>query len=109
MIQDITFWTTIIGAAGSIVGTVISIIKSTQKNKSQKIVELAKIVQDLPKYINESEQIFGSGTGTAKLAYVLNKVQMQCMVNGVEYDEQGFTTEIEKILATPTTIKEKSE
>ena len=106
MLESITFWTTIIGAAGSIIATVISIIKSTQKNKSQKLVELAKIVKDLPKYINESEQIFGGGTGPAKLAYVLNKVQMQCMANGVEYDEQGFTAEIEKILATPTTIKE---
>lgn len=101
MVQDITFWTTIAGAAGSIIATIISIIKSTQKSKNEKLVKLAKVVKELPQYITESEQIFGAGHGTAKLAYVLNKVQMQCITHQIEYNEDDFKYEIEKILDTP--------
>lgn len=101
MIEDITFWTTIATTAISIITTVISVFANKNKNKSQKLVELAKIVQKLPGYIQEAETIFGAGTGTAKMAYVLNKVQLDCITNKVEYNEEQFKGEIENILTTP--------
>lgn len=106
MLDKIEIWLPVITAAIGAITTIISIIASNKKNKAQKLVELAKVVQKLPEYINEAETIFGGGTGIAKMTYVLNKVQTACMLNKVEYNENQFKVEIEKILATPTTIKE---
>lgn len=85
----------------SIISIILSIIFNNKKAKSKKIVELAKVVQKLPGYIAEAESIFGAGTGTAKMAYVLNKVQIDCLTNKVEYNEDQMKGEIENILATP--------
>ena len=105
MLETVTLWTTIAGSAVGIIATIIAIFSNKKKGKSQKLVELAKVVQKLPGYIQEAESIFGGGTGTAKMAWVLNKVQMECLTNKVEYNEEDFKVEIENILATPTTIK----
>lgn len=101
MIQSITFWTTIAATAIGTFISIITIIIDKKKNKSEKLVDLAKIVQKLPEFINEAEKIFGGGTGVAKVNYVLNKVQMNCIQNKIKYDENQFKGEIEKILATP--------
>lgn len=85
----------------SIVSIILSIVYNNKKTKSQKIVELAKVVQKLPGYITEAESIFGAGTGTAKMAYVLNKVQIDCLTSKIEYNEEQIKGEIENILATP--------
>lgn len=101
MVNDPNFWISIATTAIGIITTIISIITNKSKTKSQKLVELAKIVQKLPGYIQEAETIFGAGTGTAKMAYVLNKVQLDCIQNKVEYNEEQFKGEIENILSTP--------
>ena len=101
MTNDVNFWISIVTTAIGIITTIITIIINKSKSKSQKLVELAKIVQKLPGYIQEAETIFGTGTGTAKMAYVLNKVQLDCIQNKVEYSEEQFKGEIENILATP--------
>ena len=105
MIEKIEIWLPVVTAAIGAITTIITIIANNKKKNAQKMVELAKVVQKLPEFINEAETIFGSGTGTAKMAYVLNKVQMACMQNNVEFNENQFKVEIEKILNTPTTIK----
>ena len=109
MLDKIEIWLPVITAGIGAATTILSIVASKKKNKAQKFVELAKVVQKLPEYITEAEKIFGAGTGTAKMDYVLNKVQMACMQNNVEYNENQFKVEIEKILATPTTQKENKE
>lgn len=101
MVNDPNFWISIATTAIGIITTIISIITNKSKTKSQKLVELAKIVQKLPGYIQEAETIFGAGTGTAKMAYVLNKVQLDCIQNKVDYNEKQFKGEIENILSTP--------
>ena len=101
MVNDPNFWISIATTAIGIITTIISIITNKSKTKSQKLVKLAKIVQKLPGYIQEAETIFGAGTGTAKMAYVLNKVQLDCIQNKVEYSEEQFKGEIENILSTP--------
>ena len=101
MVNDPNFWISIATTAIGIITTIISIVTNKSKTKSQKLVELAKIVQKLPGYIQEAETIFGAGTGTAKMAYVLNKVQLDCIQNKVDYSEEQFKGEIENILATP--------
>ena len=101
MIENVTIWTTIATTAVGIVGYVISFILNKKKNKSDKLVDLAKVVQKLPEFIAEAENIFGAGNGNAKLAYVLNKVQIECLKNKVEFNEEQFKGEIENILRTP--------
>ena len=101
MTKDITFWTTIAGAATTAITIIINFITNKTKSKNQKLVELAKIVQKLPNFIQEAESIFGAQTGSAKLAYVLNKVQIECITKKVDYNEEQFKGEIENILCTP--------
>ena len=101
MVNDPNFWISIATTAIGIITTIISIVTNKSKTKSQKLVELAKIVQKLPGYIQEAETIFGARTGTAKMAYVLNKVQLDCIQNKVEFNEEQIKGEIENILSTP--------
>lgn len=101
MIETVTFWTTIATTAIGVITTIISIIISKSKTKSEKLVQIAKIAQKLTGYIAEAETIFGAGTGTAKMAYALNKVQMDCLRSKVDYNEEQWKEEIENILTTP--------
>lgn len=109
MVNDPNFWISIATTAIGIITTIVSITTNKSKTKSQKLVKLAKIVQKLPGYIQEAETIFGAGTGTAKMAYVLNKVQLDCITNKVEYSEEQFKGEIENILSTPEKKEKKDE
>lgn len=101
MTENITFWTTLASTAIGIIGYVISIILNKKKNKADKLVDLAQIIEKLPEFITEAEKIFGSGNGTAKLAYVLNKVQIECLKNKIEYNEEEIRLKVEEILKTP--------
>lgn len=79
--------------------------------KFKSIVELAKIVQKIPELVIRAEQLFPSTDdtkyGTAKLEYVLKELQILCITNSVEYQEEALKYEIEKVLKTPQ-IKEES-
>lgn len=105
MIETIKLCITIISAAIGVITTIISICTNKTKSKSQKLVELAKVVQKLPGFIKEAEDIFGAGTGNAKMAWVLSKANMECLSKKIEFNEEQFKAEIENILKTPTTIK----
>ena len=91
----------IVSTAVSIGGIVYSFIATILKSKKSKSVKLAKILQVLPAYIQEAEAIFGAKTGVAKLAYVLNKVNMDCIKDRVDFNAEEWTTEVEDILTTP--------
>lgn len=98
MIETIT---TISSVAVTAISIIIAIIQTIRKGKKCKSVELAKVVQKIPEYITEAEQIIGDKKGIAKLQYVLNKIQLQCQINGIDYKENEFKFEVEKILETP--------
>ena len=91
----------IISTAVSIVGIVYSFIATILKSRKSKSVKLGKILQALPAYIQEAETIFGAKTGVAKLAYVLNKVNMDCIKERVDFIAEDWTVEVEDILMTP--------
>lgn len=93
--------TTCSSAAITAISIIIAIIQTIKKGKKSKTVELAKVVQKIPEFITEAEQIIGTGKGVAKLQYVLNKIQLQCQLAGIEFQEQQFKQEVEKILETP--------
>lgn len=63
---------------------------------------LYKVVQKIPSFIAEAESCLGAGHGVQKLVYVLAKIQNECVLHGVKYDEEAFKYEVENILTTPT-------
>lgn len=98
MIEQIIKWGSLIVTTISII---IAFIKTIKTGKKEKIIKLAKIVKQIPDIINEAEELLGAGNGKAKLSYVLNKLNIKCLQFGIEFDEQGLTEEVEKILETP--------
>lgn len=74
-------------------------ILKTKFNEKAKDYNLLKILEKLPIYITEAEDLFTNGK--SKLAYVLQKVNLECLVNKTEYNEEVIKTYIENILKTP--------
>ena len=91
----------IISCAISAIGILTTIFTTLSKIKTKKSVKLAQILQSLPSYIQEAESIFGAGFGAAKLSYVLNKVNIDCLSQGLGFNSEQWTVEIEDILSTP--------
>ena len=89
----------------SLVGFVITFIKNNKNKGSVKTLEvvilLNQVISNIPKYIKEAEAIFGGTNGLAKINYTLTKLQMDCVKNGVEFDEDMFKGKFEEILETP--------
>lgn len=110
MIEKISFIITIASAALGIILAIIAFCKASGKGKLKKLVQLAKIVKKIPDYIIEAENIVGPGNGATKFALVMNKLQIDCMTNNVDYKEEELKYEVEKILETPQKKeKEKNE
>lgn len=91
----------IVSTAVSIGGIVYSFIATILKSNKSKYVKLGQILQMLPAYIQEAETIFGAKTGVAKRAYVLNKVNMDCINDRVDFNAEEWTNAIEDILTAP--------
>lgn len=83
------------------VSTIIAIAKGKKAKSKTKSINLAKILQTIPNIITKAETLLGAGTGKAKLEFALKELKIACLEKNVEFDEQGFTEEIEKILETP--------
>lgn len=79
---------------------------SGESNALSSVVMLSQVYDDLPKYIEEAETLFGSGFGLAKMTYVLTKVQSQCLAYSLPYNEDIIKTKVENILATPQSKNE---
>lgn len=94
---------TILSIGVTVITTAIAIMEKIKSKKKNRAVEVAKIVQKLPEYITEAEQLFGNGKGIVKLKYVLKEIKNDCIINNIEFDEEAYETEIEKILLTPQT------
>lgn len=81
-------------------------VKNEENSKLKKVLELAKIVQQIPELVCKAEILFPSTNevkfGTQKLTYVLMEIEKLCIKSDVEFNEKDFIYEIEKILETPT-------
>lgn len=96
------FWLSIAGAAVSLLAVIVRLVYDYKRNGALSAsVKLATIVQTLPSLISEAEKIFGSKSGAAKLSYVLNRVEINCLRNNVDFNLDDFTYEVERILSTP--------
>lgn len=87
-------------AVGSIV---TSIFTTNKKNKKARTLEILANVTD---YVKQAETIFGTGNGTAKLQWVLTKVQIDCVKNNLKITDEEISNEVEKVLETPEKKKE---
>lgn len=82
-----------------ILDLVIFPIVKGKLNKSNKKNALFSVVEKLPDYILEAENLFDRGK--SKLAYVLQKVHLDCVALGIDFNEEVFTSYVEDILETP--------
>lgn len=103
----------VIVSAISIIMFVVTFIKNAKNKSSVKTYESAillnQVIANVPKYIKEAEAIFGGGNGLAKVNYVLNKLQIDCVKVGTNYDEDLMKSKIEEILETPQKKLKQSE
>lgn len=94
-----------ISAAALLATVVVAVLTNCRKGRANKNlsekVKLAQIVQKIPGYICQAEEILGPGTGIAKLNFVMNKLQIDCLTSAIQFDEQGLTQEVEKVLSAP--------
>ena len=109
----------IIYYASIAIGAIVTVISCFTTKKSKKAVNtikaentsllqvnsLAKIVQKIPDYVNQAEKLFPSDGefkfGAQKLAWVLQKIEIDCIYANIDFHEREFVFEIKRILSTP--------
>lgn len=111
-ISQIIYYTLACVAIGlSVVSTVIAFVKGNKSKTTQPTTQSGiknisqEIISKIPEYIVMAEQFYNSlvpssmqKTGAQKLAYVLDKIKIDCLTNNIEYDEQKVTEEVEKLI-----------
>lgn len=88
----------IVGCALACFFATIDVLVSIRKKRN---VSLYKVMQKIPSFVIEAESVLSNCNGASKLAYVLNRIQNECLLTHVKYDEKAFTQEVENVLSTP--------
>lgn len=85
--------------------TVFTVLKIKKSNNKTEVAETlnkyAEIVKQIPTMINNAENSVGAGNGALKKTLVLQQIQLLCAEKGIEYKNEEFSQEIEKMLTTP--------
>ncbi len=90
----------VVTALTTAVITIVSTLPGSKKK--DKIIKTAKILQKLPEIITAIEQSCTvPGQGAIKKLLALNQVQIECQKQKINYNEEEWSAEIEKILETP--------
>lgn len=119
-IQEIFYYATIL--LSIIMSIVVSVFSVKRKKKTDPNCEIAVenvenngennnksyaevILNNIPKYMIAAENLYNNivnpsikKTGAQKLAYVLDKVKIDCLTNNVEYNEQVITNKVEELI-----------
>lgn len=115
-IQEIFYYATIL--LSIIMSIVVSVFSVKRKKKTETIAKNVKndnqdnnksyaevILSNIPKYMIAAESLYNNivnpsikKTGAQKLAYVLDKVKIDCLTNNVEYNEQVITDKVEELI-----------
>lgn len=109
----------------SIIISIVSFCKEKKNNKNSNVgtVETIKsdiktfgdvVLKNIPKYMISAEQLYNNivnpaikKTGAQKLAYVLDKVKIDCLTNGVEYNEDVVTAKVEELIDLSNNVNSK--
>lgn len=75
-----------------------------KKDKAKSL--LYKLLRQIMIYVDEAEQMFGTGKGEAKLDYVLTKVKLDCATYKINITIPQIVDYIEQVLATPRQVVE---
>lgn len=82
---------------------VSSIKDEKEKAEEEARIESAKlkINEKIPIYCKNAEQLCGSKTGFTKYSLVVQWIQIDCLTEGIPYDEEYFKARIEDVLNAP--------
>ncbi len=101
-------------ALSLVIAVIVAVVKlrkcKSKEEKQAELINIAKVVQKIPQFINEAETSVGAGNGIIKNSYVMTKIMAECYENNVNYGEhmKEFSAEVEKILSTPQKKEEAS-
>lgn len=103
-----------------VVSTVVAFVKGDKSKIDKSTTESGiktisqEIISKIPDYVVMAENFYNSlvpssmqKTGAQKLAYVLDKVKIDCLTNNVEYNEQKVTDEVEKLIDLTKQVNSK--
>ena len=109
----------IVGYIGAIVSTIINFIQNRKNKAKTNVLEAQaneidtmatalkssekynQILDNIDIYINEAEQYFGAGQGSAKQMYVIMRIQNDALSSGISINQDVIIQKIKKHLSTP--------
>lgn len=97
----ITYSTTAVSVIAILFSIIKGIINRKNNTNTEGTLKLNEIVSQIPEIISEAETLYGGGMGLAKLNYVLQKIQIKCITQQVEYNEKEIKNKIEEVLTAP--------
>lgn len=97
--MSLSEWLAIGEAAITLVSILASIITFIQKKNKDAVLD---IMSKIPGLVSEAEKTFtGQKQGTAKLSWVLSKLEIECLKAHVKLSKEELTDAIESTLETP--------
>lgn len=91
---------------GVTITNIVTLIKNAKNNKTIKTqdeqISFNKVLNNLPKNINNAEELVGEKKGALKKTIVLQNAQIECKNAGCGYQSETLDKKIEEILTTPT-------
>ena len=96
MLETIGLWVTIISGVISIALIVFQCIKSKDASR------LLRVLNKIPTFIKDAEMLLGPKTGKAKFEYVMAQIKVECLSNGVKFNQDTIGAKVEEYLETPT-------
>lgn len=82
---------------------VASISDEAERAKEEQRIATCRlsILERVPEYCKNSEQVFGTKTGIAKYSMVISWIQIDCLRENIPFDEEYYKDRIESILDAP--------
>lgn len=96
-----------IAVAGFVFGIISKIKGGVWKKVAEGVSSLGDEFSKLAELVEKAET-FTNYSGAEKLNYVLTNYKLDCINNGIKYDEAAVTEQIEKIIKLTKNVNTKS-
>lgn len=96
-----------IAVAGFVFGIISKIKGGVWKKVAEGVSSLGDEFSKLAELVEKAES-FTNYSGAEKLNYVLTNYKLDCINNGIKYDEAAVTEQIEKIIKLTKNVNTKS-
>lgn len=97
----------VIAVAGFVFGLIAKIKGGAWKKVAEGVSSLGDEFSKLAELVEKAET-FTNYSGAEKLNYVLTNYKLDCINNGIKYDEAAVTEQIEKIINLTKNVNTKS-